>query len=284
MFGRISFGKVAAVAAAFLALGLAGGCGEKSNPSSKDDTYKLTTVSNPPAGGTIVALPPSGTGGTYTAGDTVFLTAIAEADYEFSSWTGAVGSGAGARVIMDGNKTVTANFTKKDDGGEDTTGGVGEKNGLVLGEGYAWVGYFEEEDCFEDEYGNEVCMDMEGYFGYVFKENGNVTVISYIEYEEAGLVGWFELYDYTYTVSGSTLSMTNPDPEFGGTFSGPFSISGDVLTLFDPEDPDDVVTLTKTGGITYIDIGNLGDGMFKSPAAKKLPKALGKALSLSARK
>ena len=68
----------------------------------------LTTAVNPTTGGTIS--PPSG---QYIEIATVNITATPAADYVFSSWTGATGTTATTSVVMNSNKTVTANFVKK---------------------------------------------------------------------------------------------------------------------------------------------------------------------------
>lgn len=49
---------------------------------------------------------------TYNDGDNVVLTATADPDYEFTSWSGdATGTDNPLTVLMDGNKNITANFT-----------------------------------------------------------------------------------------------------------------------------------------------------------------------------
>ena len=70
--------------------------------------YTLTTSANPTTGGTIT--PASG---QHTEGATVSITATPAAEYLFSSWTGATGTTATTSVVMNSNKTVTANFVKK---------------------------------------------------------------------------------------------------------------------------------------------------------------------------
>ena len=52
------------------------------------------------------------TGGTYTTGTTVSLTAQPSAGWQFDNWTGdASGTGLTISIVMDGSKTVTANFS-----------------------------------------------------------------------------------------------------------------------------------------------------------------------------
>jgi surface protein len=70
--------------------------------------YTLTTSANPTTGGTIT--PASG---QHTEGATVSITATPAAEYLFLSWTGATGTTATTSVVMNSNKTVTANFVKK---------------------------------------------------------------------------------------------------------------------------------------------------------------------------
>ena len=70
--------------------------------------YTLTTSANPTTGGTIT--PASG---QHSEGATVNITATPAAEYLFSTWTGATGTTATTSVVMNSNKTVTANFVKK---------------------------------------------------------------------------------------------------------------------------------------------------------------------------
>ena len=74
--------------------------------------YTLTVTVNPSSGGT-VALSPSG--GSYTASTQVTLTATANANYTFGSWSGVdSSSGTTAYVTMgSANRSVTATFTQQ---------------------------------------------------------------------------------------------------------------------------------------------------------------------------
>ena len=70
--------------------------------------YTLTTSANPATGGTI-----SPASGQHIEGATVNITATPAAEYVFSSWTGATGTTTTTSIVMNSNKTVTANFVKK---------------------------------------------------------------------------------------------------------------------------------------------------------------------------
>ncbi|MGE5138863.1 MAG: InlB B-repeat-containing protein, partial [Rudaea sp.] len=76
--------------------------------------YTLTKTVNPAAGGTVSAspAPDCGSGTGYSAGTAVTLTASANAEYAFGSWSGCDSStGLTCQVTMNSNRTVTANFT-----------------------------------------------------------------------------------------------------------------------------------------------------------------------------
>ena len=80
-------------------------------PNGPVTTYTLTTAVNPGAGGSIN--PAAGTN-TYNEGTVVNVTATANTGYALSSWSG-TGACSGTTnpcaVTMDGNKTITANFS-----------------------------------------------------------------------------------------------------------------------------------------------------------------------------
>ena len=81
---------------------------EEPAPPPPPVKYTLTTAVNPAEGGTIT--PASG---EYNAGTTVTVTASPAAEYVFKDWTGATGTTASTSVVMSSNKSVTANFIKK---------------------------------------------------------------------------------------------------------------------------------------------------------------------------
>lgn len=81
-------------------------------------TYTLSLVSS----GGVVTKSPDQT--TYASGTAVSLTATPTSGYSFSGWTGAATSSSNPIVVtMDGNKTITANYTVIPSGGGGGGGG-----------------------------------------------------------------------------------------------------------------------------------------------------------------
>ena len=70
--------------------------------------YTLTTSANPADGGTV-----SPSNQQYDEGKTATITATASSEYVFQSWSGATGSTNSTSVVMNSDKSVTANFVKK---------------------------------------------------------------------------------------------------------------------------------------------------------------------------
>ena len=70
--------------------------------------YTLTTSANPADGGTV-----SPSTQQYDEGKTATITATPSAEYLFQSWSGATGSTNSTSVVMNSDKSVTANFVKK---------------------------------------------------------------------------------------------------------------------------------------------------------------------------
>jgi uncharacterized protein (TIGR02145 family) len=76
--------------------------------SGGNTNYTLNTSVNPVGAGTITLNP---SGGSYTPGRVVSLTAVAASGYRFTSWSlTSLGSSNPAQITMNGNYTVTANF------------------------------------------------------------------------------------------------------------------------------------------------------------------------------
>ena len=74
-------------------------------------THTVTTTVDPPEGGTVEG------GGTYNWGDTATLTATPAEGYVFSGWSGdAGGTDNPLSVTVDSDKSITANFAKKEKG------------------------------------------------------------------------------------------------------------------------------------------------------------------------
>lgn len=92
--------------------------------SSGGNTYSLSTNVSPSGSG-YISLSPSG--GIYDEGTVVTITAIANTDYEFSSWSGdASGSSSTTTVTMNSDLSVTANFSY-------TGGGSGNVDFSLIG-------------------------------------------------------------------------------------------------------------------------------------------------------
>ena len=76
---------------------------------SKDPViYTLTTSANPTDGGTV-----SPSTQQFEEGFTATITATASSEYVFQSWSGTTGSTNSTSVVMNSDKSVTANFVKK---------------------------------------------------------------------------------------------------------------------------------------------------------------------------
>lgn len=73
--------------------------------------YSLSVTNNPSGGGSVSSSP---SGSSFTSGTVVTLTATPASGYTFTGWSGAVtGTTNPVTVTMDGNKTVTANYTQQ---------------------------------------------------------------------------------------------------------------------------------------------------------------------------
>jgi uncharacterized repeat protein (TIGR02543 family) len=73
--------------------------------------YTLTVAVSPAGAGLVIASPPPGSNGTFSAGTVVALLARPNAGYRFVRWTGADSSTNNPiPLVMDGNKSLTAVF------------------------------------------------------------------------------------------------------------------------------------------------------------------------------
>ena len=70
--------------------------------------YTLTTSANPSEGGTVSPVVK-----VYNEGETAIITATPAVEYVFQSWSGATGSASSTSLVMNSDKSVTANFVKK---------------------------------------------------------------------------------------------------------------------------------------------------------------------------
>jgi len=87
-------------------------------------TYTLSVSGSPANGGTVSCFPNKT---AYSAGDTVMVTADAAKNYDFTKWSGSeTSTKPTVKIVMDGNKTLIANF-----GPQSTTPPVGS-GGYIL--------------------------------------------------------------------------------------------------------------------------------------------------------
>ena len=76
---------------------------------SKDPViHTLTTSANPTDGGTV-----SPTTKEYEQGESATITAFPSYSYEFLNWSNGLGTSNSTTVVMDSDKSITANFNKK---------------------------------------------------------------------------------------------------------------------------------------------------------------------------
>jgi len=79
-------------------------------PAPIPTTYTVTAAANPPDGGTVSRKPDQT---DYAPGTIVNLTASAADGYKFTGWSGDASGGKNRlKIVLDGDKTVTANFYK----------------------------------------------------------------------------------------------------------------------------------------------------------------------------
>ncbi|MDA7731025.1 BspA family leucine-rich repeat surface protein [Flavobacteriaceae bacterium] len=100
---------------------------------SKDPIiYTLTTSANPSEGGTV-----SPSTQQFEEGETATIIAAPSAEYVFQNWSGATGSASSTTVVMNSDKSVTANFVKKKYALNVEVEGLGTVNESVIKEGTA---------------------------------------------------------------------------------------------------------------------------------------------------
>ncbi|MBI5967807.1 MAG: hypothetical protein HY882_08130 [Deltaproteobacteria bacterium] len=97
--------------------------------------YSLTTAVNPAGAGTVS---PSGTN-WYVSGQSVSVSAMASSDYSFSGWSGDLtGSANPTSLIMNGPKSVTAQFTAIPESISTPGAPIGPSSGYV-GTAYSYL-------------------------------------------------------------------------------------------------------------------------------------------------
>ena len=184
------------------------------NPAPAGTTYDLTMATSPAEGGTTS---PSLGAHAYAEGTVVDITATPAAGYEFDSWTGDVAdaNAASTTVTMDGDKTVTANFTAIE-----YTLTIVSENGTVV----------KDPDQSTYHYGDVVTLTAIPGSGYIFNNwtgdvaepNSASTTIT-IDEDEI-ITANFALIEYTLTIVSENGTVVK-DPN-QSTYH-----YGDVVTL-----------------------------------------------------
>ncbi len=178
--------------------------------------YTLTTATT---GTGTITLSPSG--GTYAAGTVVTVTATPGSGYTFSSWSGDLsGSTNPTTITMDGNKSITANFTQSTTNYTLTTATSGTGSVTLSPSGGTYAA------------GTVVTVTATAGSGYTFSSwsgdlsgSTNPTTITMNSNKSitANFTQTGTSYTLTITVSGSGTVSASPS---GGTYP-----SGTVVTL-----------------------------------------------------
>jgi len=113
---KITFRRLISLLVTAASLCVFVGCGgDNVGNTGEVDSYlgmfnpALSLLTSPPNGGTVWTFPDEGE--IYRYGDTVTVTAVPQKDYDFLGWSGAsMDTARSVTIIMDGNKTLTANF------------------------------------------------------------------------------------------------------------------------------------------------------------------------------
>jgi sugar lactone lactonase YvrE len=178
-------------------------------------TYTLT-LNQGGAAGYIVNQPfGSGNGSIYNAGAAVQLTANPNFGYHFVNWSGDVsGTANPTTVVMNGNKSVTANFASGDPNLGTITVTIQPPEAVTAG--VTWG--FNDSDFRAS--GSSYSYYPETVFAYLHGANG-----------WTGVGGWVTLAagqtsNYVFTASNTNGSVLGSDPRSYFTFAGSPGISG----------------------------------------------------------
>ena len=158
--------------------------------------YTLTTSVSPLVGGS-VSLSPGG--GTYPAGSQVTLTAMPASGYSFNNWGGdASGSQNPITIIMNSNKSITANFEQGPpvppdqysfivSAGETHTVGL-KSDGTVVA-----VGDNEHGQRDVGDWANIIQVAAGGYHTVGLKSDGTVLAAGYNYYGQCDVSSWTDI-------------------------------------------------------------------------------------------
>tara|TARA_B100002051_G_scaffold264674_1_gene289798 strand:- start:670 stop:2289 length:1620 start_codon:yes stop_codon:yes gene_type:complete len=125
------------------------------NDDGKNKKYSLNIVASPQDGGIIT--PQSG---TFNSGENVGITAKPNEGYSFDGWTGdASGTNLSIQIIMDGDKNITGNFSKKDTDSDGVPDNIDKCPDTKLGETVGPNGCVNLEIIWEKSY---TSMEQQG--------------------------------------------------------------------------------------------------------------------------
>jgi gliding motility-associated-like protein/uncharacterized repeat protein (TIGR02543 family) len=176
-------------------------------------SYTLSTVASPAAGGTVTGA------GSYTYGTTATLKATPAAGYIFTGWSGdASGTSSSTTVTMNGDKSVTANFQAQSSTTKYTLGAAASPSagGTVTGAG-------------SYDAGAVVTLTATAAAGYTFTgwggdASGTSTSATVTMSGNKSVTANFQLQNYTLSTTSS--------PTAGGTVTGAGTYTyGTTVTL-----------------------------------------------------
>ena len=243
--------------------------------------YTLTLTPSPSGGGSISASPPPDADGKYASGTGVQLTANANtaAGYSFSAWSGdASGSGNPVSVTMNGNKSVTADFSPETTVTVISTfaglaGTIGSADGTGSAARFSYphgVAVDSLGNVYVAEYGNHtirkitpggVVSTFAGLAGSTGSADGTASAARFdalfgVAVDSAGNVYVADLNNHTIRkiTPGGVVSTLAGLPGSGGTWGQPISAdgTGSVARFSYPTD----VAVDSAGNVYVTDQNN----------------------------
>jgi uncharacterized repeat protein (TIGR02543 family) len=221
--------------------------------------YTLTTST---AGSGSISLNPAG--GVYLEGSSVTLTAIAAAGYQFDNWSGdASGTSASTSIIMNANKSVTANFSPVSTGGD-----CDNPSSITL--------------PFQQNGAGTYCYFTNGTIGYINSWNMSVVEVNGTDFTNvwsnsmpARVDEGYYIY-YQSTVGWSHLEITGTN---GSTEPAFYSLTtsvtgqGTITPSSGSFEEGSTVTLTAAPAAGYLFTGWSGDATGSNPSVSIIMNA-----------